>query len=92
MPQSPSEPLPLDTPRDLARAITRIERGGPAADEVMRRLGPRPLRAWTACQAASSTTSPPSTLFSNSRRRPSNRIVRRIGRKHFVSTTPLATL
>lgn len=41
------EPLTLDTPRALARAITRVERGGPDAEDVMRRLGPRPLRAWT---------------------------------------------
>ncbi|MCC7371092.1 MAG: methylmalonyl Co-A mutase-associated GTPase MeaB [Chloroflexi bacterium] len=42
-----AEPLTLDTPRALARAITRVERGGPEAADVMRRLGPRPLRAWT---------------------------------------------
>lgn len=42
-----AEPLMLDTPRALARAITRVERGGPDAEDVMRRLGPRPLRAWT---------------------------------------------
>ena len=36
----------LDTPRALARAISRVERGGPEADELMRRLGPRPLRSW----------------------------------------------
>jgi LAO/AO transport system kinase len=40
-------PLDLDTPRALARAISQVERGGPAADALMRRLGPRPLRSWT---------------------------------------------
>jgi LAO/AO transport system kinase len=39
--------LTLDSPRALARAISRVERGGPDADRLMRRLGPRPLRAWT---------------------------------------------
>jgi LAO/AO transport system kinase len=39
--------LPLDTPRALARALTRAERGGSDADALMRQLGPRPLRAWT---------------------------------------------
>src|SRR3954454_7367202 len=43
----PPEPLVLDTPRALARAISLVERGGPDADALMRRLGPRPLRAWT---------------------------------------------
>jgi LAO/AO transport system kinase len=47
MPPSDAEPLHLDTPRALARAITLVERGGPAAGTLMRRLGPRPLRAWT---------------------------------------------
>ncbi|MFN8634852.1 MAG: methylmalonyl Co-A mutase-associated GTPase MeaB [Chloroflexota bacterium] len=47
MPSPAAEPLVLDTPRALARAITQAERGGSAADAVMRRLGPRPLRAWT---------------------------------------------
>jgi GTPase len=47
MPPTAPEPLALDTPRALARAISRVERGGPAADALMRRLGPRPLRAWT---------------------------------------------
>jgi LAO/AO transport system kinase len=42
-----AEPLPLETPRALARAISLVERGGPNADALMRRLGPRPLRAWT---------------------------------------------
>jgi len=42
-----SDPLVLDTPRALARAISQIERGGRDADAVMRRLGPRPFRAWT---------------------------------------------
>jgi len=41
------EPLPLDTPRALARALSRAERGGAVADTLMRQLGPRPLRAWT---------------------------------------------
>ncbi|MDP8923201.1 MAG: methylmalonyl Co-A mutase-associated GTPase MeaB, partial [Chloroflexota bacterium] len=40
------EPLVLDTPRALARAISRVERGGPDADAVMRQLGTRPLRSW----------------------------------------------
>ncbi len=40
-------PLDLGTPRALARAISRVERGGPAADALMARLGPRPFRAWT---------------------------------------------
>src|SRR5438876_28157 len=47
MPTTSSEPLALDTPRALARAISRVERGGPDAELVMRRLGPRPFRAWT---------------------------------------------
>ena len=47
MPEPATEPLILDTPRALARAISRVERGGPDADLLMRRLGPRPLRAWT---------------------------------------------
>ncbi len=42
-----SADLLLDTPRALARALTRVERGGTAADTLMRQLGPRPLRAWT---------------------------------------------
>ena len=41
------EPLALNTPRALARAISVVERGGPDAEALMRRLGPRPLRAWT---------------------------------------------
>jgi LAO/AO transport system kinase len=45
--QTSRQPLLLDTPRALARTISRVERGGPAADALMRRLGPRPLRAWT---------------------------------------------
>ena len=36
----------IESPRALARAISRVERGGPEADEVMRRLGPRPFRSW----------------------------------------------
>jgi LAO/AO transport system kinase len=47
MSPSDAEPLQLETPRALARAITRVERGGPAADALMRRLGPRPLQGWT---------------------------------------------
>jgi LAO/AO transport system kinase len=47
MAPSDAEPLHLDSPRALARAITLVERAGPAADALMRRLGPRPLRAWT---------------------------------------------
>ncbi len=47
MPPTPPEPLVLDTPRALARAISRVERGGPDAELLMRRLGPRPFRAWT---------------------------------------------
>lgn len=47
MTPSDAEPLHLDSPRALARAITLVERGGPAADALMRRLGPRQLRAWT---------------------------------------------
>jgi LAO/AO transport system kinase len=47
MPPGAAEPLDLDTPRALARAISRVERGGPEADALMRRLGPRPPRAWT---------------------------------------------
>jgi len=43
----PPEPLVLDTPRAFARAISLVERGGPDADALMRRLGPMPLRAWT---------------------------------------------
>lgn len=38
-------PLPLETPRDLARAISRVERGGSDAEAAMRSLGPRPPRA-----------------------------------------------
>ena len=38
-----SEPVVLDSPRALARLITRVERGGPEADALMRRLGPRPF-------------------------------------------------
>ncbi len=37
------DPIVLDSPRALARLITRVERGGQDAEEVMRRLGPRPL-------------------------------------------------
>ena len=37
------DPVVLDSPRTLARLISRVERGGPEADELMRRLGPRPL-------------------------------------------------
>ena len=40
-------PLQLSTPRALARAISTVERGGPAAEALMQQLGPRPLRAWT---------------------------------------------
>ena len=47
MPPRDAEPLDLNTPRALARAISLVERGGPAAEALMRRLGPRPLRAWT---------------------------------------------
>jgi LAO/AO transport system kinase len=47
MPEPAIEPLILDSPRALARAISRVEHGGPDADLLMRRLGPRPLRAWT---------------------------------------------
>jgi LAO/AO transport system kinase len=47
MSSTPAEPFALDTPRALARAITRVERGGPDAELLMRRLGPRPFRAWT---------------------------------------------
>jgi LAO/AO transport system kinase len=47
MPSTSAEPLLLDSPRALARAISRVERGGPEAEALMRRLGPRPLRAWT---------------------------------------------
>jgi LAO/AO transport system kinase len=47
MSASAAEPLELNTPRALARAISTVERGGPAAEALMRRLGPRPLRAWT---------------------------------------------
>jgi LAO/AO transport system kinase len=47
MPLTPAEPLVLDTPRALARAISRVERGGPGAEQLMRQLGPRPFRAWT---------------------------------------------
>lgn len=39
--------IALDTPRALARAISRVERGGVPAEEVMRRLGVRPFRAWS---------------------------------------------
>src|SRR5262245_64828955 len=42
-----AEPFDLTTPRALARAISAVERGGPAAEALMRRLGPRPLQAWT---------------------------------------------
>ncbi|MGE3911797.1 MAG: methylmalonyl Co-A mutase-associated GTPase MeaB [Chloroflexota bacterium] len=42
-----AEPLVLDTPRALARAISCVERGGSQADALMRRLGPQTLRAWT---------------------------------------------
>ena len=47
MSPSATEPLILETPRALARAMSVVERGGPAADALMRRLGPQPLRAWT---------------------------------------------
>src|SRR4051812_36957960 len=47
MPPSAADTLTLDTPRALARAMTLVERGGLPADALMRRLGPRPLRAWT---------------------------------------------
>ena len=47
MPPDDAEPLELTTPRTLARAISVVERGGPAAETLMRRLGPRPLQAWT---------------------------------------------
>ena len=40
------EPLTIDSPRVLARLITRVERGGSEADDLMRRLGPRPLESW----------------------------------------------
>ena len=43
MPTDARDALALDSPRALARLITRVERGGPEADELMRRLGPRPL-------------------------------------------------
>ena len=46
MPPGDAEPLELTTPRALARAISVVERGGPEAASLMRRLGPRPLRAW----------------------------------------------
>lgn len=36
----------LDSPRALARMITRVERGGPEADDLMRRVGARPLTSW----------------------------------------------
>jgi GTPase len=41
-----TRPVALDSPRALARAISRVERGGPDADALMQRLGPRPLRSW----------------------------------------------
>jgi LAO/AO transport system kinase len=48
MPSAASHnPLLLDSPRALARALTQAERGGPSADALMQQLGPRPLRAWT---------------------------------------------
>ena len=47
MSSMPSQPPVLDTPRALARAISRVERGGPGADLLMRQLGPRPFQAWT---------------------------------------------
>jgi len=40
------EPIELDSPRALARLITRVERGGPRADAVMRGLGVRPSKSW----------------------------------------------
>jgi LAO/AO transport system kinase len=40
-------PPDLGSPRALARAISRVERGGSAADALMARLGPQPFRAWT---------------------------------------------
>jgi LAO/AO transport system kinase len=42
MEQAPAEEIALDSPRALARLITRVERGGQEADALMRRLGPRP--------------------------------------------------
>jgi len=39
--------LTIDSPRALARLITRVERGGSEAEAVMRQLGPRPLTGWT---------------------------------------------
>jgi LAO/AO transport system kinase len=47
MPPRDAEPLDLKTPRALARAISLVERGGAPAESLMRRLGPRRLRAWT---------------------------------------------
>ena len=41
-----TEPIELDSPRALARLITRVERGGPRADAVMRGLGVRPSKSW----------------------------------------------
>ena len=43
MPTDARDALAIDSPRALARLITRVERGGSEADELMRRLGPRPL-------------------------------------------------
>jgi LAO/AO transport system kinase len=42
MEQAPADEIALDSPRALARLITRVERGGQEADALMRRLGPRP--------------------------------------------------
>jgi LAO/AO transport system kinase len=47
MEEGPRAPLNLDSPRALARAISGVERGGREADDLMRRLGGRPLKGWT---------------------------------------------
>ncbi len=46
MPDVDRSPLPLDSPRSLARLITRVERGGAEAESIMQRLGVRPPRSW----------------------------------------------
>jgi LAO/AO transport system kinase len=47
MPRDDAAPVELTTSRALARAISVVERGGPAAEALMQQLGPRPLQAWT---------------------------------------------
>ncbi|MCC6174697.1 MAG: methylmalonyl Co-A mutase-associated GTPase MeaB [Chloroflexi bacterium] len=47
MPADATDSLLLDSPRALARLISRVERGGPDADAIMRGVGTAPLHGWT---------------------------------------------